>query len=136
MGLQRVLGLGSYQTAWSWLHKLHRAMVCPGRGLLHGNVEVDETYVGGPEEGLTGRQVEKKAIVVAAIEVYEPKGFGRIRLQQIPDVSGDNLVGFIQQTIMPGSVILQMAGRDMVAWSVMVTLVRKLCCLDQVILLM
>lgn len=106
MGLQRILGLGSYQTAWSWLHKLRRAMVCPGRDLLHGHVEVDETYVGGAKKGLPGRQVEKKAIVVAAVEVYEPKGFGRIRLQQVPDVSGDSLVGFIQQAVSPGSVIL------------------------------
>ncbi len=106
LGLQRVLGLGSYKTAWSWLHKLRRAMVSPGRDLLHGHVEVDETYVGGEEEGLSGRQIEKKAIVVAAVEVYEPKGFGRIRLQQVPDVSGNSLVGFVRQVVTPGSVVL------------------------------
>ena len=106
LGLQRVLGLGSYQTAWSWLHKLRHAMVSPGRNLLHGHVEVDETYIGGKEEGLSGRQIEKKAIVVVAVEVYEPKGFGRIRLQQVPDVSGDSLVGFIRQVVLPGSVIM------------------------------
>jgi transposase-like protein len=81
-------------------------MVRPGRDLLHGHVEVDETYVGGEEEGLSGRQIEKKAIVVAAVEVYEPKGFGRIRLQQIPDVSGNSLVGFVRQVVTPGSVVL------------------------------
>ncbi len=106
LGLQRILGLGSYQTAWSWLHKLRRAMVSPGRDLLHGNVEVDETYVGGKEKGLPGRKIEKKAIVVVAVEVYEPKGFGRIRLQQIADVSGDSLVGFVRQVVLPGSVVL------------------------------
>ncbi|MFP7756461.1 IS1595 family transposase [Thermodesulfobacteriota bacterium B35] len=106
LGLQRILGLGSYQTAWSWLHKLRRAMVVPGRDLLHGHIEVDETYVGGEEEGLSGRQIERKAIVVVAVEVFEPKGFGRIRLQQIPDVSKNSLVGFIRQVISPGSVIL------------------------------
>lgn len=106
LGLQRVLGLGSYQTAWSWLHKLRRAMVRPGRDLLSGRVEVDETYVGGEEEGVSGRHTEKKAIVVAAVEVLEPKGFGRIRLRRVPDVSGESLVGFIRQVVLPGSVIL------------------------------
>src|SRR5438045_3555093 len=52
LGLQRVLGLGSYQTAWAWLHKLRRAMVRPGRDHLTGWIEVDETYVGGWEEGM------------------------------------------------------------------------------------
>jgi len=83
LGLQRALGLGSYQTAWSWLHKLRRAMVRPGRDLLNGRVEVDETYVGGEEEGVSGRYTEKKAIVVIAVEVHEPKGFGRIRMRQV-----------------------------------------------------
>ena len=66
MGLQQVLGLGSYQTAWSWLHKLRRAMVRPQRDRLNGCVEVDETYVGGEEEGVRGRQTEDKAIVAVA----------------------------------------------------------------------
>jgi hypothetical protein len=68
LGLQRVLGLGSYQTAWSWLHKLRRAMVRPGRDRLSGEVEVDKTYVGAPEEDVHGRQIEGKAIVVVAAE--------------------------------------------------------------------
>ena len=51
LGLQRVLGLGSYETAWTWLHKLRRAMVRPGRDRLRGAVEVDDTYWGG-EDGL------------------------------------------------------------------------------------
>ena len=68
LSLQRVLGLGSYETAWTWLHKLRRAMVRPGRDRLAGNVEVDETYVGGPEEGVRGRETETKAIVVIAAE--------------------------------------------------------------------
>jgi len=105
LGLKRILGLGSYQTAWSWLHKMRRAMVTPYRDLLSGQVEVDETYIGGEEEGLSGREVEKKAIVVVAIEVFEPKGFGRVRLQQIPDVSGVSLVGFVQRVVKPGSII-------------------------------
>jgi hypothetical protein len=56
LGLQRVLGLGSYQTAWAWLHKLRRVMVRPGRDTLSGWIEVDETYVGGWEEGMKGRR--------------------------------------------------------------------------------
>ena len=55
--------LGSYRTAWALLHKLRRAMVRPGRERLSGRVEVDETYVGGEEEGLHGRQTQKKALV-------------------------------------------------------------------------
>ncbi len=68
MGLQQLLGLGSYQTAWSWLHKLRRAMVRPGRDRLQGCVEVEETYVGGNEEGVHGRQTQDQAIVVVAAE--------------------------------------------------------------------
>ena len=76
LGLQRVLGLGSYQTAWAMLHRLRRAMVRPGRVHLRGNVEVDETYIGGTEsDGKKGRDVEKKKIVAIAIEVHFPKGF-------------------------------------------------------------
>ena len=56
LGLQRVLGLGSYRTAWTWLHKLRRAMIRPGRDDLHGEVEVDETYV-----GCTGRGRKRPA---------------------------------------------------------------------------
>jgi transposase-like protein len=106
LGLQRVLGLGSYQTAWSWLHKMRRAMVRPGRDLLSGRVEVDETYVGGEEEGVIGRSTQKKAIVVVATEVHEPREFGRIRLRHVADVSGKSLVGFIRDVVAPGSVIL------------------------------
>jgi hypothetical protein len=88
LGLQRVLGLGSYQTAWTWLHKLRRAMVRPGRESLLGSIEVDETYVGGVETGdKRGRGTENKEIVAIAVEALHPKGFGRIRMQRIPDVS-------------------------------------------------
>ena len=68
LGLQRVLGLGSYETAWTWLHKLRRAMVRPGRERLSGTVEVDETYVGGPEKDKWGREVESKAIIAIGAE--------------------------------------------------------------------
>lgn len=84
--LKRQLGLGSYQTAWTWLKKLRAAMVDPARKPLEGEVEVDESYVGGKEKGVRGRLTKKKAIVACAVENTE-KGFGRIRLQIIADVT-------------------------------------------------
>jgi transposase-like protein len=105
LGLQRVLGFGSYQTAWSWLHKMRRAMVRPGRDRLSGYVEVDETYVGGKEKGVHGRQTHKKAIVVIAVEVDFPKGFGRVRMQRVPDASAASLTPFICEVVEPGSTV-------------------------------
>jgi transposase-like protein len=104
LGLQRVLGLGSYETAWTWLHKLRRAMVRPGRDRLAGSIEVDETYVGGPEEGMRGRQTETKAIVVVAAE-KNGNGIGRIRLRRVMDVSEDSLLSFVKEAVTPGSVV-------------------------------
>lgn len=105
LGLQRVLGLGSYQTAWVMLHKFRRAMVRPGRDRLRGEVEVDETYVGGPETGVRGRQTHTKAIVAIAVEVHEPRGFGRARLARVADVSGESLMPFVREAVEPGSVV-------------------------------
>ena len=104
LGLQRVLGLGSYQTAWVWLHRLRRAMVRPGRERLSGRVEVDETYFGGPEKGTRGRQKESKSLIVVAAQ-EDGDGIGRIRLKQIEDASADSLVGFVEESIDPGSVV-------------------------------
>jgi transposase-like protein len=106
LGLQRILGLGSYQTAWAWLHKLRRAMVRPGRELLRGRIEVDETYIGGDEEGVSGRELVGKALVVIAIETKIPKGFGRVRLRQIPNASSESLVGFIREVVAAGSLVV------------------------------
>jgi transposase-like protein len=105
LGLQRVLDLGSYQTAWEWLHRLRRAMVRPGRDRLSGCVQVDETYVGGRRAGKRGRGAEGKALVAIAVEDKAPKGIGRIRLQQIPDASAVSLNSFVQSMIVPGSVV-------------------------------
>lgn len=104
LGLQRVLGLKSYETAWTWLHKLRRAMVRPGRDLLTGRVEVDECYVGGLEEGLPGRLNLEKALVVVAAQEDGP-GIGRIRMRQIIDASAESLVPFVQDSVALGSVI-------------------------------
>jgi transposase-like protein len=103
-GLQRILGLGSYITAWTWLHKLRRAMVRPGRDQLSGRVEVDESYVGGLEEGVRGRQMETKALVAVACE-EDDKGIGRIRLRRIRDASAASLLVFVEEAIQPGSVV-------------------------------
>ena len=104
LGLQRVLGLGSYKTAWAMLHKLRRAMVRPGRDQLQGVVEVDETYWGGEEAGARGRRTEQKALIIVAAQ-EDGKGIGRIRLRRIPDVTKARLHGFISQTIQPGSTV-------------------------------
>jgi transposase-like protein len=102
LGLQRVLGLGSYQTAWTVLHKLRRAMVRPGRDKLSGRVEVDETLVGGETPGRRGRGAPSQAVVVIAAQ-EAGAGIGRIRLARIPEASADHLHRFIQGAIVKGS---------------------------------
>jgi len=104
MGLQRELGFSRYETAWTWLHKLRRAMVRPGRDRLSGLVEIDETYVGGNAKGFRGRGAEKKYVVVIAAE-EKPEGIGRIRLRRIPNASGKSLLSFVQDVVEPGSTI-------------------------------
>lgn len=104
MGLQRVLGPGSYKTAWTLLHKLRRAMVRPGRDPLHGLVEVDGTYWGGEEQNVRGRGGARKALIAVASEA-DGEGIGRIRLRPIPDVSRARLHRFIAENIEPGSTV-------------------------------
>ena len=83
LGLQRILGLGSYKTAWTWLHRLRRAMIRPGREQLSGRIEVDETYWGGEEPNVRGRQTEKKALIVIGAQ-ENGRAIGRIRMRRIP----------------------------------------------------
>jgi hypothetical protein len=106
-GLQRLLGLGSYQTAWTMLHRYRRAMVNPNRGKLSGLVEVDETYIGGVDKGKnrSSDYPSKKSIVAIAVEIKKPKGFGRIRLKRIEAATQVQLNSFIQDAIEPSSVI-------------------------------
>ena len=108
LGVQRIFGLGSYKTAWSLLHKLRRAMVRPDRERLHGIVEVDETYWGGEEEDVRGRQTEEKALIAVAAEATpeSSNGIGRIRLARIADTSRKTLHGFISQSVEPGSTVV------------------------------
>ena len=104
LGLQRVLGLGSYKTAWAVLHKLRRAMVRPGRDRLTGEVEVDETYWGTEEKGVVGRLTEEKALIIVAAQ-KDGNGIGRIRMRRILNLSKKSLHGFIGEAIEPGSIV-------------------------------
>ena len=104
IALQRVLGWGSYQTAWTCLHKLRRAMVRPGRERLTGIVEVDESFLGGEEQGARGRHLVSKELVVVAAE-EDGRGIGRIRLRHIPDASSATLTAFLQDSVEPGSTV-------------------------------
>jgi Transposase zinc-ribbon domain/ISXO2-like transposase domain len=71
--LQHTMGFRRYETAWTWLHKLRNAMIRPGRNRLKGTVEVDETFIGGTEEGAKGRKTATKTLVVIAVEVEKKK---------------------------------------------------------------
>ena len=102
LGLQRVLGLGSYRTAWNWLHKLRRAMVRPGRDRLTGVVEVDETFIGGPRPGKRGRGAAGKTLVLIAAQADGGK-IGRIRLARIANASAASLEPAVQGAVESGT---------------------------------
>ena len=108
LGLQRVLGLGSYETAWTMLHRFRRAMVRPDRERLKGQVEVDETYlaIADREEPISpvGRKSNtSKVLIIIAVEMLQPKGFGRIRLRRIDNDSEGYVVPFVQASVEPGA---------------------------------
>jgi len=98
LGLQQVLGLKSHQTAWTWLHKIRKAMVNPNRTKLTGTVEVDETYIGGEAIGKHGRGAENKVLVAVAAEL-DGKKLGRCRMSIISDASSDSLHSFITENV-------------------------------------
>lgn len=104
MNVKRMLGVRSHKTAWAWLHKFRRAMVVPGREKLSGVVEIDETYVGGEEEGVKGRYTARKAIVAVAVELKD-RGYGRVRLQRIPDVKTKTLEAFVRGSVAQGATV-------------------------------
>lgn len=104
LGLQRILGFGSYRTSWTWLHKLRRAMVRPGRDRLSGMVDIDETYIGGRKSGKRGRGAEGKALIFVAVESKDNR-IGRIRLKRIPDASAESLEPSIREAVEPGTII-------------------------------
>jgi len=108
LGLQRVLGLGSYETAWTLLHRFRRAMVRPGRERLKGQVEVDETFLAlsdrqEPISRVGRKSNTDKVLVVIAVEMLQPKGFGRIRLRRIADDSASCVIPFVQEALEPGA---------------------------------
>lgn len=109
LGLQRVLGFGSYETAWAWLHKLRRAMVRPDRELLGGegvSVEVDQTFLGAPLRGKAGPRYANKAEIIIAVERTHPKGLGRARLAHI--VTADRkaeILEFLRHNIAHGTIL-------------------------------
>jgi ISXO2-like transposase domain/Transposase zinc-ribbon domain len=109
LGVQRVLGFGSYRTAWTWMHKLRRAMVRPARDRLGGPdvaVEIDQTFVGGRTQGRNGPRYRNKTEVVIAVERLHPKGLGRARLRQIDMTNRkEELFDFTRDSVATGSIV-------------------------------
>jgi transposase-like protein len=104
-GLQKILGIGSYQTAWAWLHKYRKLMIIPDRNKLSDIVEVDETYVGGEKSGKRGRGAEGKVIVAIAVETRD-RATGRVRLSVVEDVSSQSLMQFVKDNVYSGSTVI------------------------------
>ena len=104
LGMQRILGFGSYRTAWNWLHKLRRAMVRPGRDRLGGTVEVDEIFIGGERSGKRGRGAAGKSLVLIAAQKAD-KGIGRIRLARVVSASGEHLEPVVAQAVDSSSTV-------------------------------
>ncbi len=107
LSLKRTLEIGSYQTAWAMLHRLRSVLVRPGRERLTGVVEVDETYIGGLEAGLPGGRARgKKVLTGIAVEVREPRGFGRCRMLPLADASAASLHPFVKDHVEPGTRVI------------------------------
>ena len=113
LGLKRILGMGSYRTAWSWVHKIRTAMARPGRDRLTGVVEVDESYLGGEKPGKRVRGAEDKALVIVAVEDKADKGIGRIRMAVVPDASARSLTHLSKHPVKKAAHLGQMVGMDM-----------------------
>ncbi|HET6920836.1 MAG TPA: IS1595 family transposase [Jiangellaceae bacterium] len=107
LSLQRALEIGSYQTAWAMLHRLRSVLIRPGRERLSGTVEVDETFIGGEEPGLRGGRARgKKSLVGVAVELKEPKGYGRCRMAPLADASAASLRAFLADHVEPGAIVI------------------------------
>src|SRR5674536_144272 len=107
LSLQRSLEIGSYPTAWAMLHRLRWVLVRPGRDRLTGTVEVDETYIGGEEPGLRGGRAKgKKSLVGVAVELRQPRGYGRCRMMILRDGSAASLHPFVTEHVEPGATVI------------------------------
>jgi transposase-like protein len=107
LSLKRTLEIGSYQTAWAMLHRLRSVLVRPGRERLTGIVEVDETYISGQEAGLPGGRAKgKKVLTGIAVEIKEPKGYGRCRMASLADASSASLHPFVKDHVEPGATVI------------------------------
>ena len=107
LSLKRTLEIGSYQTAWAMLHRLRSVLVRPGRERLTGIVEVDETYIGGREPGLRGGRAKgKKVLTGIAVEIKEPKRYGRCRMAPLADASSASLHPFVTDHVEPGATVI------------------------------
>ena len=107
LSLKRTLEIGSYQTAWAMLHRLRSVLVRPDRELLRGKVEVDETYIGGLEPGLAGGRARgKKVLTCVAVEILEPRGYGRCRMVPVADASAESLLAFVSANVEPGATVI------------------------------
>jgi len=104
--MQKLLGLGSYQTGWTMLHRDRTAMIRPGREVLTGRVEVDETFLGGEQPGVRGRGALGKTLVVVAVELRDPRGYGRARMSVIESAAAATLHKFLVNTVEPGSTVV------------------------------
>src|SRR3989441_9488912 len=103
--LQRQFGIRRYETAWTMLQKLRRAMLRPRREPLRGTVEVDETYIGNQEGLRGGRELGDRALVVGAVEV-RGRASGRVRLQAVPNASGASLTGFVKANVELATIVI------------------------------
>ena len=105
LGLQRLLGFGSYRTAWLWLQKLRRTMVLPDWDRLGGQIEVDKIQMGSVEAGGSRRHLEGKTLVAIAAQI-DGKGIGHIRLRRISAASPSQLIAFVKHVAEPGSIVI------------------------------
>ncbi len=102
--LERTLGT-RYRVAWTMLQRFRVAMVRSERERLSGDVEVDEALIGGVEHGGKRGRGTSKSVVAIAVEILDPKGFGRLRMRHVPDASGASLLPFVCDVVVPGSTV-------------------------------